>query len=79
MDYTDDVRGIVIGGYDGTLYKFFTVVPPGIEHFLGDGLFKDDKEAEAHARTTYPDAYARGIEMRVFDRGLARVGEEMGK
>lgn len=71
--YTDDVRGIVIGGDNGTLYKFFTTVPPGVEQYLGDGLFDNDQEAEAHACTTYPVAYARGIEMRAFEReGRAR-------
>lgn len=68
MDYTDDVRGIVIGGDTRTLYKFYTVVPPGLPHFLGDGLFQTDTEAEAHCKTTWPDAYARGIEMRAYDR-----------
>lgn len=68
MNYTDDVRGIVIGGDDGTRYKFYTTVPPGIEHYLGDGLFSSDTEAEAHCRAAYPDAYARGIEMRAFDQ-----------
>lgn len=67
MNYTDDVRGIVVGGDDGVLYKFYTVVPPDVPHYLGDGLFSSDTEAEAHCRTAYPDAYARGIEMRVFD------------
>lgn len=35
---------------------------------LGDGLFADDAEAEAHCKAVYPDAYARGIEMRAYDR-----------
>lgn len=67
--YTDDVRGVIIGGgNDGTLYKFYTVVPPGVPHYLGSGLFANDADAEQHAKATYPDAYARGIEMRVWER-----------
>ncbi len=67
---TDDVRGIVIGGDDGTLYKFYTTVPPGLPHYLGNGLFRDDAAAETYCKMEWPDAYARGIEMRAFERGL---------
>lgn len=68
IDFTDDVRGIVIGGDDRILYKFYTIMPPGVPHYLGDGLFIGDVEAEAHAKASYPDAYAHGIEMRVYSR-----------
>ena len=70
--YTDDVRGIVIGGDTATLYKFFTILPPGVEHFLGKGWFSSDAEAEAHARHTWPACYQNGIEMRVFDKETNR-------
>ena len=72
-DYTDDVRGIIIGGDDRTLYKFYTIVPPGIEHHLDMGLFEDDAAAEAWIKERYPAAYANGIEMRAFD--ASRKGE----
>ena len=65
---TDDVRGVIIGGGARTRYKFYTIVPPGVEHYLGDGFFANDEEAEAHCRAEWPDAYARGIEMRAYDR-----------
>jgi hypothetical protein len=64
---TDDVRGIIIEVPMLTLYKFYTTMPPGLPHFLGDGLFWDDKEAEGYCSTAWPDAYARGIEMRVYE------------
>jgi hypothetical protein len=69
MEYTDDVRGIVIGGDDGILYKFYTQVPPGVPHYLGSGVFQADTEAEAYCAATYPTAYAQGIEMRVYEWG----------
>lgn len=68
LDFTDDVRGIVIGGDDElTRYTFYTTVPPGVETYLGDGLFCSDAEAETYCKTEWPDAYARGIEMRAYD------------
>lgn len=70
MDYTDDVRGIIIGGDDGlVLYEFYIRMPPGIEHYIDTAFCRDDAEAEAYVKAQYPVEYAMGIEMRVFERG----------
>lgn len=75
--YTDDVHGVVIGGDDTAVcYRFYTTVPPGIPHYLGEGWFECDADAEAHARAAYPDAYRRGIEMRAYDCPDCAIREE---
>lgn len=68
FDFTDDVHGIIVGDDDRVLYKFYTTVSPGVPHYLGDGLFINDSEAEAHVKTHYPAAYQSGIEMRAYER-----------
>jgi hypothetical protein len=64
-DYTDDVRGVVIGG-DGVRYEFWT--EDAEPCYITWGTFRTDAEAVAWFHAEHPDAFARGAEMRVFDR-----------
>ena len=77
----EDVRGIIIEVPETkTLYKFFVRLD-GIEHYLDSGWFASDQEAEAYVKQAHPRAYARGVEMRAFDRARAALarGEETSK
>lgn len=58
----ESVRGIVIGGNDLTLYVFVT--QSGYHH---DHRCKTDQEAIDWFKDKYPDAYAQGAEMRVYN------------
>lgn len=65
--YTDEVRGVIIGGQDRT-YEFW----PKPEHerlakwtWIARGCFPNDEEAVAWFREQYPEWFARGVEMRV--------------
>ena len=59
--WTETVRGTIIGG-DYTRYEF---------HCSGgavkSGEFDNDQQAIEWFKTTYPQLYAAGAEMRVFD------------
>lgn len=64
----EEVRGIIIEVPEPKkLYKFYMEVA-GVPHQIDRGWFLNDADAEAYVRNTHPRAYARGIEMRVFDR-----------
>lgn len=65
LDYTDDVRGIVIGG-DGTRYEFWT--EEDMPRLICREWFQSDAAAVAWFQAEHPAAFARGAEMRVFDR-----------
>lgn len=70
----EEVNGVIIGG-DTWPYEFWTrgaEILLGNGHkpqcFLGKGHFASDTEAESYAKNHWPDEYAKGIEMRVYDR-----------
>ena len=69
IDWTDDVRGIIIGG-DDRRYEFWTEerIPwQGIfPEMICRGSFPNDEEAIAWFKEKYPDHFRRGAEMRVY-------------
>ena len=70
IDYTDDVSGIIIGG-DEYRYQFWGVYDyplAGMPRKIAEGWFANDAEAVAWFQEHYPDEFARGAEMRVWDR-----------
>jgi hypothetical protein len=62
--FTDDVRGIVIGAVT-VPYEFWTRGEHPIR--FDRGGFTSDADAEQWVREHYPEEYAAGVEMRVFD------------
>lgn len=62
LDFTDDVRGIVVGEMTFP-YQFWKD-----GRRLGRGHFASDAEAEAYCKEQFPEEYKTGIEMRAFDR-----------
>lgn len=70
-DYTDDVRGQIVG--DVTVpYEFWMPeeITPGytLDRCVARGHFASDAEAVAWLKDTHPAIFASGCEMRVFDR-----------
>jgi hypothetical protein len=61
----DEPRGILIGSDFRARYKFFT--RNGRQFHYRDEYFDSDAEAEAWVREHYPDHYAAGVGMRVWD------------
>ncbi len=61
MDFTDDVRGKIIGG-DNAPYEFWND-----EGRFARGHFDNDDEAVEYIRDHYPEKYNAGFEMRVFE------------
>jgi hypothetical protein len=71
MDYTDDVRGFVIG--DVTVpYEFWMdeEITPGykVPRCVARSHFANDTEAEAWFKANYPIEYAQSVTMRVYDQ-----------
>jgi len=65
----ESVRGIIIG--DVTFpYQFWTEPDEfGFQQPVAKGFFVNDEEAIAWIKAKYPDAFAAGLEMRVFEGG----------
>lgn len=67
MDYTDDVRGIIIGG-NGIRYEFWTEEAEA--RFIAREFFTSDADAiKWWVCSEYSALYPHGAEMRVFDGG----------
>ncbi len=60
MDY-EEVNGHIIGG-DNSPYEFWND-----EGRFARGHFGSDDEAVEYVRDNYPEKYAAGFELRVFD------------
>ena len=70
----EEVRGIIIEAPETkTLYKFYVQIA-GVEHRIDSGWFASDQEAEAYVKQAHSRAYARGVEMRAFDRDATEQG-----
>jgi len=72
LDFTDDVRGVVVGG-DGIRVEYWsrdgrTFID---RQFFTPGATLDD-EAEAWIRDNHPAWYAVGVDIRVFDQPRAQ-------
>ncbi len=74
MDYTDDVRGIIIGGFTFP-YEFWTEKKPlgscGIDILsvkIDKRHFLNDEDAVEWFKEKYPEEFKAGVEMRVFDQ-----------
>jgi hypothetical protein len=66
----EEVRGIIVGGEDNKhLYDFyFYNYDIAVNQYIDGDWFASDAEAEAWFMEKYPDWYARGVEMRCYDR-----------
>lgn len=68
--YDDDVRGTIIGG-DRRHYEFWTEERDEVRCIwpsrIAEGEFANDDEALAWFREHYPEHFAKGCEMRVWD------------
>jgi hypothetical protein len=72
MDYTDDVRGIIIGGFTFP-YEFWTEKKPwgcgiDIPIKIDKRHFSNDEDAIEWFKEKYPEEFKAGVEMRVFDK-----------
>lgn len=64
IDYTDDVRGVIIGG-DGARYEFWT--EEAEPRFIAREFFSNDAAAiKWWVSSEYSALYPNGAEMRVF-------------
>lgn len=67
LDYTDDVRGVVVGG-DSVMVEYWS---RDGSTFIARQFFTPsaslDDEAEAWIRENHQTWYAQGVDMRVFD------------
>lgn len=64
----EEVNGIIIGG-DGYTYEFWTLNEEFGDHRIARDHFENDIEAMKWFKEKYPDWYAKGVEMRVYDLG----------
>lgn len=64
----EEVRGTIIGGDPPAAYRyeFWTKVAP--PQMIARAWFDNDAEAAAWFTSHDPDSFARGLEMRVWDR-----------
>jgi len=68
----EEVNGIIIGG-DTWPYEFWITYPTGhalagLHDRVARGHFSSDGEAIDWFKANYPEQFAAGVEMRVFDK-----------
>jgi hypothetical protein len=78
MNYDDDVSGMIIECDQPVRYRFidtpltkqlgFTCTVCEDQWFYGDNQAERDQKAQMWVAQNYPEAYKRGIEMRVYDK-----------
>ncbi len=71
MDFTDDVRGKIIGG-EFYKYEFWQSKKArscaNFNTLICKGWFKTDEDAVEWVKAAYPDEFQQGLEMRVYDQ-----------
>ena len=64
----EEIRGVIIGGEPSAAYRyeFWTKAAPA--PMIARAWFDNDAEAVAWFKAQHPESFARGVEMRVWDR-----------